>query len=96
MNIMEEQLETVLRKSLDAVDRRSKLMRIAAIGAFLVALFFALAMTSVMDLRLEVMSGFIATILMVCGVGIGVITWSLRNTRAILKAIETLSTPKPN
>ena len=93
---MEEQLETVLRKSLDAVDKRSKLIRIVAIGFFLMAVFFALAMTSVMDLRLEVMSGFIATILMVCGVGIGVINWSLRNTRAILKAIETLSTPKPN
>jgi uncharacterized membrane protein len=93
---MEEQLETVLRKSLDAVDKKSKLTRIVAIGFMLMAVFFALAMTSVMDLRLEVMSGFIATIMMICGVGIGVIVWSLRNTRAILKAIETISASKPS
>lgn len=91
---MEEQLETVLRKSLDAVDRRSKLLRAATIGFFLVALFFALAMSSVVDLRLEVMSGFIAVILFVAGVGIGAMSQSSRNARAILKAIGTLAVPK--
>lgn len=91
---MEEEMETILRKSLDAVDRRSKRLRAVAIGFFLVALFFALAMSSVLDLRLEVMSGFIAVILFVAGVGIGAMNQSLRSTRAILKAVGTLAAPK--
>lgn len=91
---MEEQLETILRRSLDAVDKRHRLLRVVAIGFFVIAMLFGIAMSTVMDMRLEIMSGFIAVILFVGGVGIGVMSQSLRNARAILKAIGTLAPPK--
>lgn len=90
----------VLRKSLDAVDRGRTRMRVLAILLLLGALFFALAMTSLADstaaqsLRLEVMSGSIAIILGVFGMGLAVLRTSNANARRILKAIELLSEPR--
>ncbi|HEY1204572.1 MAG: hypothetical protein ABSH46_04505 [Bryobacteraceae bacterium] len=87
----------VVRKSLDAVDRGRIWMRVLAVAILLGALFFALAMTSLSEsagersLRLEVVSGSIAVILCVFGMGIAILRTSNANARRILKAIELLS-----
>jgi hypothetical protein len=74
-------------------------MRVLAAVILLGGLVFALAMTSLADstatqsLRLEVMSGSIAIILCVFGMGIAILRASNANARRVLKAIELLSVP---
>ncbi len=98
MTTMPEHPEAdVVRKSLDAFDRGRTWMRVVAIALLLGALFFVLAMTSLADsgaaqsLRLEVMSGSIAIILSVFGMGVAILRASSANTRRVLKAIELAS-----
>ena len=89
----------VLRKSLDDADRERMWMRVLVVAILVGVVFFALAMTSLAgsagpsSLGLEVMAGFIATILCVLGMGIAILQTSNANTRRILKAIELLSPP---
>ena len=98
MTTMPEHPEAdVVRKSLDALDRGRRLRAVVMVGALLGALFSALAMTSLADsgapqsLRLEVMSGSIAIILCVFGMGVAILRASNANTRRVLKAIELAS-----
>jgi hypothetical protein len=88
---MPESIDLVLRKSLDAVDRRRKLLTALTIVLTLFAVFCMLAMNSVHDLHLQLIAGFTALAVFICAHWCFDIAISTRNTAAILKAIALLS-----
>ena len=90
---MTEQVENVLRKSLDEVDRKHKLIRVLMFAYMGVGGLFAYKMAMVQDLRMQMMFGFLAVMLWISALAFVVLSYSRRNTRAILKAIETLDLP---
>lgn len=87
----------VLRRSLDAFDRQRRRRQALSVLLLVVAVFFALAMTSLADsaeprsLHLEIMAGCIAIMFFVGGLAAAVLWASQENTRKILKAIELLA-----
>jgi len=88
---MPESIDLVLRKSLDAVDRRRRILTLVTIALILAAVFFMLAMNSAHDLHLQLIAGFTALAFLICAHWCFDIAFSARNTAAILKAIALLS-----
>lgn len=84
---MSDNLESILRKSLDAADRRRKVM--LAIG--LLMILFASAETI-----LHIASDNAALMIWTAGLAILIISIIERSTRLILKAIDTLANQKPD
>ena len=89
---MTEAYEAVLRKSLDAVDRRQKWMRaLALVFIVLGGGNVALAMIYLNDMRLLYIATFVGLILWTGGIAVAAIGVSNRNAQLILKAIALAS-----
>ena len=88
---MAELIETTLRKSLNAADRRRKAMTVLTITLAVAACFVMLTMNSVRDLRLQLIAGFTGLAFLICAIGIANMAISYRNTAAILKTIGLIS-----
>jgi ABC-type uncharacterized transport system permease subunit len=88
---MSDNLENILRKSLDAAERRRKGMLIGGILTVLIAGVLGFVMTFyTKDVSSQVILGI--TVIMVWTGGLAFLIMSLimRNTRFILKSIDTL------
>jgi hypothetical protein len=88
---MPDSIDLALRKSLDAVDRRRKVLTVVAIALVVAAVFFLLAMNSVHDPYLQHVAGFTGLAILICAHMSFDKAISTRNTAAILKAISLLS-----
>jgi hypothetical protein len=89
---MTETYESILRKSLDSVDRRQKWMKILA--AAFIALGggnVALAMIYLQDLRMLYIATFVGLILWTGGLAIAILGVSNRNAQLVLRAITLVS-----
>ncbi len=91
----------VLRKTLDAYDRRrSRKLALFVTFILLLGLLNALGMISLWDstdprsLHIEIMAGFGAVMFFVFGMGVAVVRVSRDNARRILRAIEEISGQK--
>jgi hypothetical protein len=84
--------ESILRKSLDTVDRKQKWMKpIALIYMVLGSGSIALAMIYLQDLKSLYIATFTGLILVICGLAIAILRVTNRNTRMVLQAIALLS-----
>jgi hypothetical protein len=95
---MDKSLELVLRKSLDAADRRRTFAFVALIVLGLVAVFTLIAMNQIpvnnmQDLRLQLIAGFTGIALLIAAIGAAVIAVQQRNTALVLKAMTLLYKP---
>jgi hypothetical protein len=89
---MTEAYEAVLRKSLDAVDRRQKWMKnIAVVLIVLACAISAPAMMSLADMRLLYIATFLGMTLWTGGLAVAILGVSNRNTQLTLRAIALLS-----
>jgi len=89
---MVENYESVLRKSLDSVDRRQKWMKITAV--VFIALGggnMALAMIYLQDLKMLYIATFIGMILWTGGLAVAILGVSNRNGQLVLQAIALVS-----
>ncbi|MGD0903875.1 MAG: hypothetical protein ABR924_13130 [Terracidiphilus sp.] len=89
---MTEAYETILRKSLDSVDRRQKWMKIIAV-VFIVlgGGNAALGMINLQDMRLLYIATFVGLVVWTGGLAIATIGVSNRNAQLILQAITLVS-----
>lgn len=94
---MTEAYEDVLRKSLDAADRRQKLSKASKLTMFLAIGFIVVGELNIvpamiymrtMDKYLLFVASFVAGIMFLCGLTTVLISVSLRNTQVILRAIQ--------
>jgi hypothetical protein len=89
---MTEAYEAVLRKSLDAVDRRQKWMKnIAVVLIVLACAISAPAMMSLADMRLLYIATFLGMTLWTGGLAVAILGVSNRNTQLTLRSIALLS-----
>jgi hypothetical protein len=89
---MTEAYESILRKSLDAVDRRQKWMKIIAV--VFIALGggnVALAMICLQEPRMLYIGTFVGLILWTGGLAIAILGVSNRNAQLVLRAITLIS-----
>lgn len=90
---MSDNLENILRKSLDATERRRKGMLIGGIVIVLIACVLSFVMVfSVQDVSSQLMFGVAAIVVWTGGLAFLMMSLILRNTRFILKSIDTLAT----
>jgi uncharacterized membrane protein len=101
---MSENLEDVIRNSLDSVEKRHKRFLVfGTVFAFL-AVLFLVAMAVLVDVRpqnlenlsRQMMLGFDGLCIVIVALCCYLMSISQRNTRAILKAISMLSGSKPD
>jgi hypothetical protein len=86
----------VLRRSLDQVDRERRRAKLILFGLFAMMIAFWIAMMFAKNDHTGLPFGLAAVMCSVFVAGMGVMRTSHDNTRAILKAIELLSTDKQN
>jgi len=90
---MSDNLENILRKSLDATERRRKGMLIGGIMTVLIAGILSFVMVFfVQNVSSQVIFGVAAIIVWTGGLAFLIMSLILRNTRFILKSIDTLVT----
>jgi hypothetical protein len=82
---MSDNLENILRKSLDATERRR--MVVLAIGVAMVLLAGA-------QIMFQITSGIVALMIWTGGLALLIVSIILRSTRYILKAIDTLTSSR--
>jgi hypothetical protein len=94
---MAEDYESVLRKSLDSVDRRQKWMKIIAV-VFMVlgGGNIALAMIYLQDLKMLYIATFVGLILWTGGLAVAILRVSNRNAQLVLQAIALVSEAAEN
>lgn len=84
--------ESVLRKSLDSVDRRQKWLRIIAVAFIALGSgYSALAMIYVQEMRLLYIATFVGLTLWTSGLAVAIMAVSQKNARLILRAIALAS-----
>jgi hypothetical protein len=89
---MTEPRENILRKSLDAVDRRQRWMKIIAVAFFVLGGGnIALAFIYLQEMRLLYIATFVGLVLWTGGLAIAIMGVSYKNARLILRAITLLS-----
>jgi uncharacterized membrane protein len=99
---MSEKLEDIIRKSLDTVERRHKKFLWVGIIMTLIAVWFLVTMAMFVDvqpqtlehLSFQIMLGFDGLGAFIAALCFFVMVTSQRNTRAILKAIDMVSSSK--
>jgi uncharacterized membrane protein len=88
MITMTEPSENILRKTLDAVDRRQRWMKVLAVAFFVLGGGnTALAMVNLQDMRLLYIATFVGMVLWTGGLALAIMSVSYRNARLILRAI---------
>lgn len=87
---MTETSELLLRKALDAADRRRKATIALTVAFAVLACFVMIAMNQVTDLRLMLIAGFTGLAFLIAAIGLANIGISYRNTAAVLKAIALM------
>ncbi len=96
MNTESEQLDQVLRKAFEAVDRKKTLTVVVMLGSLIlgVGVLYGTAQLSTVSspdlLRHEILGGFVGLAALVAGLAAALIREIKRNTRAVLKAISLL------
>jgi len=94
---MTEAYETVLRKSLDSVDRRQKWMKIVAIVMIVFACAnAALGMVYLQDMRMLYIVTYVGLTLWIGGLAVAILGVSGRNAQLILQAIALISEANGN
>jgi hypothetical protein len=94
---MSDNLENILRKSLDATERRRKGMLIGGIMTVLIAGVLGFVMTFyAKDVSSQVILGVTVIMVWTGGLAFLIMSLILRNTRFILKSIDTLVIQQPD
>jgi hypothetical protein len=89
---MTEAYESVLRKSLDSVDRRQRWMKTIAVVMIVFACTSArLGMVYLQDMRLLYILTYVGLALWTGGLAVAILGVSGRNTQLILRAIALIS-----
>jgi hypothetical protein len=97
VNSMTEAYESVLRKSLDSVDRRQKRMKIIAIAMVVFACASAaLGVANLQDMRLLYIVTYMGLVFWTGGLAVAILGVSGRNAQLILQAIALVSEANGN
>jgi hypothetical protein len=93
---MTEAYESILRKSLDSVDRRQKWMKVVAVVMIVLGCAnVAFAMASLQDMRLLYIATFVGLIFWTGGLAVAILGVSNRNAQLVLRALALVLEATP-